>query len=830
MRRFFSDLKLAFRQMAKSPGFAATAILMLAFGIGATSAIFSVVDGILLRPLPFPHPDRLVTLGDRIGETGWGAGGPGPVSATQAETYTRSTHSFAALGTYQPEDLELSGGGEPAQIAAARVTPGLFAALGVAPLMGRVFTRPEDRQKAQVAVLSYATWKIRFAGDHEILGRKILLDREPYVVIGVMPRNFEFPIAAGTLTHCELWVPMSYTAEELNPEEGANFNWEMIGRLKPGVTAAEAQSDAEQVAQEIMRALPSDLTAFHIHAMVRPFAQITLERAKPLLQLLFLAVVVVLLIACANLAGLLLVRAIQRQREIAVRLALGAPARVLLRHALLESMSLSMCGGMLGIGLAALAVRLGRSWVPASLPRVDDIQLNWTVVAFTVALSLLTGLLCGLAPAFAALRTNVNATLKEGGRSGSAGGSHAWLRSVLVVSEVTIALMLLTASGLLLRSFARMSEVDLGFTPDHAISAAYSLPHENYGDQAKVDAFNRELMEKLEQLPGTKAAALSNSQLGANYFYSVAVVVQGDKGAEGGPPSAAGDFDVVGHFFEAAGIPLLRGRRFTKADDASAPLVAIVNREFAERYWPGQDPLGKRIRLGTPQISTPWLTIVGEAANAKLSSPDEDAGTQFYLPLAQREKDDGAFATPDDINGSTGFILLRSTLPPDRVEGMLRRVVRSIDPQLPLTHIETLEQVVSHSEAQRRFDTVLVSSFALAALLLAILGIYSVIVFSTAARAQEMAIRMALGAERADIVRLVLRSGLLLAGIGCVAGLAGAAAASSLLRSFLFHTSRFDPLTMAGAAVGVLLLAIAASALPARRAASVDPMKALRGE
>jgi len=830
MKSVISDLKLAFRQMAKSPGFAATAVLMLAFGIGATTAIFSVVDGILLRPLPFPHPQRLVTLGDEIGEMGWGSSGPGPVSATEAVTYTRDTHSFASLGAYQDEELELSGAGQPAEIAAGRMTPGVFTALGVAPLMGRVFTAQEDTQKARVTVLSYAAWKSRFDGDRDILGRKVLLNREPYVVIGVMPRNFEFPIAAGTLTRCELWVPMNYTAEELNPEAGADFNWEMVGRLKAGVTPAAAQSDAERVAQEIMRNQPAVIASFHIRAMVHPLGEITVARAEPLLRMLFFAVIVVLLIACANLAGLLLVRAIQHQREIAVRLALGAPAGTLLRQTLIESVTLSVIGGVLGIGLAALAVRVGRSSIPASLPRIDDIRLNWTVVAFGLGLALLTGLLCGLAPAFAALRTNVNATLKEGGRSGSAGGNHARLRSVLVVAEVAIALMLLTASGLLLRSFARMSDVNVGFSPGHAIIAAYALPRQSYGTQEQVDAFNRELLRRLEQLPGMEAAALSNSRLGADYFYSESVVVQGGSDAAATHSSSAGDFNVVGRFFEAAGIPLLRGRRFTNADNAKAPLVAIVNREFAERYWPDQDPVGKRIRQGTPQMDTPWLTIVGEVADAKLGSPDQDAGAQFYLPMAQLERDAGSFASPGDVNGSEGFIMVRSTLPPGQMEAALRRVVRSVDPQLPLTGVETLGQVVLHSEASRRFNTVLVSSFAVAALLLAVLGIYSVIAFSTAARVQEIAIRMALGAERSDIVRLVLRSGLVLAGIGCVLGLAGAAAASSLLSSFLFHVSRFDPLSMLGAALAVLLLAVAASALPARRAASVDPNRALRSE
>ena len=829
MQHFISDLKLAFRQLAKSPGFTVTALLMLAFGIGATTAIFSVVDGVLLRPLPFPDPGRLVSLGDQIGATHLESYEQGPVSATDAVAYSKGTHSFAALGAYQLLDLELSGAGRPAQIAVGRMTPGVFAALRVAPLLGRLFTVQEDSQKAQVAVLSYTAWKTRFGGDPEILGRKIELDRQPYVVIGVMPRDFEFPIAAGIVSRCDLWIPMSYTAVELNPEEGADWSFGMVGRLNPGVTAAAAQNDAERVAEQIMRGRPADLASLHIRAVVVPLGQITVDRAKPLLQLLFLAVAVVLLIACANLAGLLLVRAIEHQREIAVRLALGAPGAALLRQALLESLALSLSGGLLGIGLAALAVRLGRNWMPASLPRIDDIRLNWTVAAFAVGLALLTGLLCGLAPAFAALRTNVNATLKEGGRSGSAGGSHTWLRSALVVGEVTIALMLLTASGLLLRSFARMSDVDLGFDPAHALSAEYSLPPQQYGNQAKVDEFDRELLAQLRQVPGMQAAALTTVLPGSNIAPIEPIVAQSSSTATNGA-SAGTPFDVVGDFFRAAGIPLLRGRLLREQDDANAPLVVVVNRELAARLWPGENPVGKRMRLGTPQMQTPWLTIVGEVADAKIGSPDEDAGAQFYLPLAQQEKDVGSFASPDDINGNAGAIVIRSVQPSEQMGTALRSVVRSIDPQLPLSHVETMEQVVAHSEASRRFNTILVSSFALAALLLAVLGIYSVIAFSTAARVQEMAIRMALGAERGDIVRLVLRSGLLLAGIGCVLGLAGAVAASGLLRSFLFGVSRFDPMTMVGAALAVLLLAVAASALPARRAASVDPNQTLRGE
>ena len=828
MRNFIFDLRLVFRQLRKAPGFTATAVLTMAFGIGATTAIFSVIDGVLLRPLPFPDPSRLVTLGDQLGGTDWGKRDPGYLSSPELITYPRDTHSFSSLGGYEDATFELSGVGEPGQVNAARMTAGAFSALGVEPLMGRVFTAQEDQEKVQIAVLSYATWKGRFGGNPHILGEKILLDRNPYLIVGVMPRDFEFPLIPGRLNRSELWVPTSLAPQDLEPGAGGNWNYGMVGRLKPEVTVAQAQSDAEQVAQQTMRNYPPALANFHIRAVVYPLQQITVLTTRPLLRILFLAVAVVLLIACANLAGLLLVRAIRRQREIAVRLALGAPARTLLRQTILESLVLSFSGGMLGIGLAALALGVGRNLLPETLPRVNEIAFNWTVAGFALLLAVLTGLLCGLAPAVAALHTNVNASLKEGGRTGSAGGSHARLRSMLVVVEIAVALILLTASGLLLRSFANMNAVDLGFRPEHVTTAGYSLPQKQYTSQAQVDTFNNELLLRLRQLPGTESAGLTSTlpasgEDGIEAFVPDGYINRGDQ-------LAASPFQVIGDYFPAMGLRLLRGRFFTLSDNATGQLVVIVNGEFAEHYWPYQDPIGKRVRIGTPQEKLPWMTVVGEIADAKLGSPDADAQEQFYRPVAQLEKDAGPLASPTDLNGNVGFIVLRSALPPQQAENALRAAVRSIDPQLPLTQMQSMQQVVSGSEAPRRFNTVIISCFALAAVLLAVLGIYSVIAFSVASRVQEMAIRMALGSQRSGIMRLVLQSGMKLALLGCVLGLVGAAAASRLLRSFLFGVSPFDPLIMVLAAIAVFVLAGIASALPARRAASVDPMQALRGE
>ncbi len=830
MRKLRFDLRLVIRQLAKSPGFAITAVLMLAFGIGATTAIFSIVEAVLLRPLPFPDSQRLMVLSDRL--EGVNVGGDNEVGVTvpDIKAYARETHGFAALGGYQGTGFELSGNGEPAQINAARFTAGVFAALGVQPLLGRVFTADEEEHSQQLTVLSYGAWVSRFHRDPQILGAKILLDRKPYIVVGVMPRNFEFPLYSGQLNRVELWVPMSFRPDELAPVAAANWSYEMVGRLKPGVSPKQAETDAETVAQEIMRNYPAMMANLHISAMVRPLREDKTVQTRPLLRILFLSVAVVLLIACVNLAGLMLVRAIRRQREVAVRLALGARASALIRQAILESLVLSMSGGALGLLMAMVALRVGRSMLPESLPRINEIGLNWTLVGFALALGVVTGLVCGLVPALTALRTNVSANLKEGGRTGSAGGGHARLRSTLVVAEIAIAMVLLAASCLLLRSFEKMRSVDLGYQPQHVTTASYGLPQKQYEKQSQVDTFNRELLQRLNALPGVTATGLTSQLPAGGVNNNQTFVVEGYTPPKGADMNLATVSYVIGNYFSAMGIQMLRGRFFTEADLPGSQLVLIVNHKLAQHYWPGQDPVGKRMRIGTQEMQTPWLTVVGEVADVKLASPDEPAKEQYYVPAEQSVADAGALAQPTDLAGNYGFIVLRSLLPPDQMENAIRATVRSIDPLLPVTQVQTMEQAVSKSEATRRFNTVLIGGFALAAVVLAVLGIYSVIAFSVAARIQEMAIRMALGSQRGAIVGLVLQSGAKLALIGCAIGLGGAAAASGILRSFLFGVSPFDPLMLSVAAIGVLLLALAASGLPALRAASIDPMHALRSE
>ena len=458
---------------------------MLALGIGATTATFSIVEGVLLRPLPFPQSDHLVRISDILQGASFGGNGEAGVTAPDIRNYMRNTRSFESLGGYQPSAYALSGAGEPTRIHGTRMSGGVFPALGVQPLLGRFFTQQEDDQHQQVCLISYSLWHERFHGDRSVLDRKILLDRKPYLIIGVMPRNFEFPLMPGHLNQSQLWVPVSFADEEL-AGGASNWGFDMVGRLKRGISPEQAQSDAEHVAQETMRNYPAFMASLRIRAVVHPLHEEVVAATRPLLHMLFLAVSVVLLIACANLAGLLMVRAIRRRRETSVRLALGARTGALLRQSLLESMVLSMSGGLLGLFLAAVALPAAKSFLPETFPRVSGVGVDWIVAAFALSLALFTGTLCGLAPAFAALRTNVNEALKEGGRTGSAGGGHALLRSSLVVAEIAVALILLAASGLFLRSFEKMRQVDLGFRPEHTLTASYSLPeaicHPNHGE------------------------------------------------------------------------------------------------------------------------------------------------------------------------------------------------------------------------------------------------------------------------------------------------------------------------------------------------------------
>ena len=833
MEPIFRDVRYALRQLWRAPGFTLTAVITLAFGIGVTTAIFSIVEGVLLRPVPFPEPDRLVTLGDRLEGVNYGGESP-YVTAPGSRIYLRDTHAFTDLGAYQTSDYEFftpnNGSTQNAdRLNAARLTASIFPTLGVSPIIGRVFTESEDDGSRQVVVLSYRTWRSRFHGDFGILGQKILLDRKPYEIIGVMPHGFEFPLVPGQLNRSEFWVPMSFTQAELIQGAG-NWGYRMVGRLKAGITAAQAQEDATGAAREIMNNFPPALSSRRIHPEVWSLHDDIVTEVRPLIRILFLAVIVVFFIACANLASLYLVRVIRRRREISVRLALGAGGQAILRSYLVEALLLSISGGVLGLALAAVLLRLGVRKLPETLPRISSIALDWRVIWFALGLSVLTGLLCGIVPALSAARTGVSEALKEGGRTGSGGRVHTHLRSVLVVAELAVALVLLTASSLLLRSFEKMRSVNLGFRTDHVLTASFSLPRERYSTQAAIDTFHVNLQERLRQLPAVEAVG-ATSMLPASGIGGLATFTpEGYVPPKGAGLNVAWVPEVMGDYFRAQGIPMLRGRAFTAADREGAPLVAVISRGLAEHYWPGQDPIGKRLHRGPKEGTTlPWITVVGEIDGVKQLA-DAPAEEQIYLPSSQTKAVAGTFAPPNMLTGTFGSIVVRGQMPPEQMADSLQSAVRSIDPQLPLTQIESMDQVVSEGQASRRFNTALISAFASAAVVLALLGIYGVVAFSTAMRKQEMAIRLALGSKRSAIVGLILVSGVRLGLAGCGAGLVAAFFATRLLRSLVFQVDVLDPAILIFATFAVLLITILASVLPALRAASVEPMEALRAD
>jgi putative ABC transport system permease protein len=822
MEALVQNLRVALRQLRQAPGFALTVVLMLALGIGATTAIFSLVEGILLRPLPFSNPDRLVQLGDHVGHSkGLGA------TAREIGFYQNAASAFASIGGYTSVTYELSGGARPEEVDAARTTSSVFPTLGVEPILGRVFTAEEENAHQSLAVISYALWLNRFHRDPHVLGTTIDLDRKTYTIVGVMPRSFEFPLADGQLDQTQLWVPMSMMPDELAETNAGDWRFQLVGRLKDGITLPQAAQDTDRVARQVMRNFPANMAEIHITGGVTLLKEHAVGDSRPLLRTLFVAVAVVLLIACMNVAGLLLVRAIRRSREYAVRLALGAASAVLIRESVLEGLLLSFAGGLLGLAFAATAIRTALRLLPESMPRVASISIDGGVVAFAILVSLATGALCSIAPAFAALRTDLTESLKAGARTGTGGQSHSWLRTALVVAEIAIALMLLTVSGAFLRSFQKMRAVDPGFRPDHVLVSGYQLPLGQYPTFASANEFNRAVLDRLSAKPGIVAAGITSVLPASGAWAAAAYTV------EGLPVSRwklefANFASIDGDYFHAMSIPVLEGRGFTANDRAHTPPVVIVNQTMAKHCWPDQPALGKRMHVGNPKKPLPWATVIGVVADTSVGSRDEPSADQWYFPAAQPATLYGTDGAENLTDAAGGNITLRSALPPEQMAQTLRSTVAEIDPVLALEHVQPMSDVISDVEAPRRFNTDLITAFALGALLLAVTGIYAVVAFSVSLRTQEIAIRMALGAQRSRIARLVLISGAKMALIGCTLGVVASLGVSRLIASFLFDVSPTDPLIYLAAALVMMLMTLVASALPARRAASADLLDALR--
>jgi putative ABC transport system permease protein len=814
-----NDLRLTFRRSRKNPAFTIAIVLTLALGIGATTAIFSLVEGALLRPLPFNDPDRLVVLGEHLG------GRPGmSVRATEIATYTGSTQAFSSLGGYITTSFELSGKQRPEEIDAARLNSAMFTTLGVQPVLGRVFTAADENSRQQLAVISYSLWTNRFHRDPNVIGASLVLDRKPYQVIGVMPRDFEFPLSLGTLSGTQVWVPLSLTPDELSDQNSGFFGYQMIARLKDGVSVQQGAEDADRVAHQIMSELPPTMSALKLKGDVESLRENTIADVRPILRTLFMAAMIALLVACVNVSSLLLVRAIRERREYAVRVAIGASSNRIIREAAVEGMLLSILAGVLGLALAAVAIRTALHFLPASLPRINSVSINPVVAGFALLVAIATGVLCSLAPAFAALRINLIGTLKEGAQAG--GTSHTWLRSALVVAEVAIALVLLSVSGMFLRSLQKMLAVNPGFRADHALVADFQLPLQQYPTATSVNTFNRTVIDQLSSKPGVSAVAISNAVAVSQNFPLAAYTIEGVS-LEQWKLKFAAFTSVYGDYFDAMGIPLIDGRTFDLHDDASAPLVVIVNQSMARDCWPGQSPLGKRMHVGNPRKGYPWATVVGVVADTKIPR-DQPSNDQWYTPMKQPATLNGS-GTPENLTGpSSGYITLRSALDPDHMIQTLRSTIAEIDPLLALQNVRPLDAAISEVESPRRFNTNLITAFAGGALLLAITGIYAVMAFSVSQRNREIAIRMTLGAQRTNIAQMVLVSGGKLALLGCALGVAASLAVSQLVASFLFGVSASDPFTYSAAVLIMLLLALLASAYPAIRAASTDPIKPLR--
>jgi putative ABC transport system permease protein len=560
---------------------------------------------------------------------------------------------------------------------------------------------------------------------------------------------------------------------------------------------------------------------------VTPLLETAVAEVRPLLRTLFLAVAIVLLIACVNVAGLLLVRAIRRRREYAVRLALGARSGAILRESVCEGLILSVAGGLFGLGLAAGTIRVALRLLPKSMPRVESISMDGTVVAFALVLALATGILCSFAPAFAAIRTNLTESLKEGARTGSGASSHARLRSALVVAEIAVALVLLTVAGAFLRSFQKMRAVDPGFRPDHVLVAEYQLPFRQYPTNESVDNFNRAVVDRLSKEPGVVAVGMTTGLPASDSWAGAGYTIEGVPAASWKLKFAM-FATVYGDYFRALNIQLLDGRFFTMDDRSNTMPVVIVNETMAKHAWPGQRAVGKRMHAGNPKRPYPWATVIGVVADTKVGARDQPGNEQFYSAAQQAATLYGAAAAGSRSAAAYGYITLRSTLPPEQMAQTLRSAVAEADPLLPLQQVQSMDEVISNVEAPRRFNTVLITAFAIGALLLAITGIYAVVAFSVSLRTQEIAIRMALGAQRAGIARLVLVSGARLALLGCGLGLLASMAVSRLVSAFLFGVSATDPLVYVGAVLTMTVMALLATALPALRAASGDPIDALR--
>ena len=817
MENLWQDIRYGVRMLLKSPSFSIVATVALALGIGANTAIFSVVNAVLLRPLPFPKSEELMS----VWETDYQRGlEQGSYSYPNFFDLRAQNHVFEKLAAYHTNDFILTGRGEPARLLGAVGNADLLTLLGTAPALGRGFLPDEDKpgDSSRVVVLSHQLFQNRFGADPGVLNQSITLDGNSYTIVGVMPRGFQFPIQNDPV---ELWTTIAGDAEGKSPmteARGAHFLF-IIGRLKPGVTIAQAQAEATTIGSRLEQQYPDTNT--HKNIRIQPALNALVADVRPALLVLLGAVAFVLLIACANVANLLLARAMSRHKEMAIRAALGASRLRVVRQLLTESVLLSLTGGALGLLLAVwwtdLLVSLGKN----DIPRAMQIGLDRRVLLFTFGVSLLTGMVFGMVPALQATRSQLSEALKEGGRGSGEGARRNFTRALLVVGELAFAVMLLVGAGLLIQSLWRLRHVRPGLDPTNILTFSVAVPEARYPTDKQAEFFQN-LKARIQALPGVQAtSAILPLPLSGDRF-SISFEIDGRPVAKKDQPSAD-FFNVAPGYFRSMGIPLLKGRDFTDRDQHKAPQVIIVSEAFARQHFPNEDPIGKRIKPGISVYDEekPFREIVGVASDIRNRNLNTEPKPAYYVPQTQ-------------MPFTQMTVVVKTTGDPRALLSAVTKEVAALDKDVPMFGVKTMEEYLSASVAAPRFNTTLLSIFAAVALILTIVGLYGVMSYSVAQRTNEIGIRMALGAQTRDVLRLIVGQGLQLVLVGLGLGLAGALALTwllqSLLQSLLFGVTTKDPLTLVAVAVLLVLVALVACYIPARRATKVDPMEALRCE
>ena len=815
METLIKDIRYGIRSLIKRPGFTAVAVVTLALGIGANTAIFSVVNATLLRPLPFKDPDRLVMIWGYLPQMAQ-QGDKFPSSAGNYLGLLKDTKSYEQLSAFRQWTWQLTHGGEPEQLRGIRVSANFFEAVGAGPLLGQTFTPQQDEEgAAPVAVISYRLWQREFGGDQKVLGRSLTLDGRTVTVVGVMPDGFDFPGGANMIpglqfaTRNDIWMPLAMTADERKNQ--GSLNLALLGRLKPGVTVSQAEYETRTV----QSTLPLATVRYTVNLV--PLQKQMVGSIKPLLLVLLATVAIVLLIACANVGNLLLARASSRRKEIAVRSALGAARWRIVRQLLTESLLLSLSGGLLGFLLAIWGTPLLVSFIPEKVPRIHEVNVDLRVLGFAFLVSVVTGIVFGLAPALQASRVNLNESLKESSRGVTGSLRQNRLRGFLIVSEVSLAMVLMIGAALLTKSFVRLLDVKPGFDPAQTLTMEISLPTappSKYADEQRQVGFFQQLLAQLNQTPGviSAGAVLSLPLTGA--AESTNLFIDGRPRPPAGQVPDADYTIVTPGYFKAQGIPMLNGRAFNDQDNKDASGVIIVNEELARRHWPNEEPIGKRLTVGFEK--TP-REIVGLVANVKQRALTARARPTMYLPQLQRP-----------TGGMT--IVIRTSGDPISLASIMRSQVHQLDPTIPVTNVKTMDEVFSASVEQQRLQMLLVMLFGGLAVVLAAIGIYGVMAYTVTQRKHEIAVRMALGAKRTQVWQLILKDGLVLASLGVAIGLGAAFGLTRLMSSLLFEVKPTDVQTFATVSTLLMLVAIVACIVPARRATKVDPLMALRYE